>query len=450
MPDQEIATAARQIESKQALIDYFSAGARPAEKRFVGAELEKLVVVRRTGEAAPYPLIEELLREIASGPGWQELRENGHLVALRGENSSITLEPGGQLELSGALCSDIHCCHGDLMRHLNHVSARADALGLAFLGLGIQPFTPLEEIDWLPKERYKVMGPYMKRVGGHGAEMMTLSAGLQVNLDFTDAGDCLSKLRHGMLLAPVLYALFANSPILHGAPTGYLSTRGAFWADTDPDRTGLVPELFADGATLETYVDYVLDVPMYFIVRDGRYLDMTAERISFARFWAEGFAGHRATLDDWALHASTVFPEIRLRPQLEVRSIDSLPKEMSLAAAALLKGLFYDPAAERDAMRLLRVRESFEAYRQAPRLGLKTPYAGHTLREITREILVIAREGLQRQKVRNNCGLDETIYLEGLEEIVETGVTLAERLLRDWRGTRAEKLAALIRHCAFS
>lgn len=450
MPDLDRERRSGPIASKEQLIEYFAAGARPATKRFVGAELEKLVIVRQTGEAAPYPLIEKLLKQLESEPGWEGVYENDHLIALNGNDSSITLEPGGQLELSGALCSDIHCCHGDLIRHLNHISAKAEALGLAFLGLGIQPFSSLQDIEWLPKERYRIMGPYMHRLGGHGEEMMTLSAGVQVNLDFTDNDDCLRKLRFGMQLSPALYALFANSPILHGEPSGFLSTRGAFWAKTDPDRSGLIMDLFDDGASLETYVDYVLNVPMYFIVREGRYIDLTTERISFARFWAEGFGQYRAGFDDWILHTSTVFPEIRLRPQLEIRSIDALPQDTSLSAAALLKGLFYDSAAEEDAMSLLRLDALPEAYRVAPRLGLKTPYGRHTLQDICRDLITIAHEGLQRQKVRNNCGLDETIYLEGLREIAESGVTLAERLLRDWQGNDSNKLAALIRHCAFS
>ncbi len=442
--------AAQPVETKQQLIDYLAAGARKPEKRFIGAELEKLVIVRETGEAAPYPIIEELLKRLEHDDLWNGIYENDHLIALQGKDSSITLEPGGQLELSGALCSDIHCCHGDLIRHLKQISSQATELGLAFLGLGIHPFSSLKSIEWLPKDRYKIMGPYMKRVGGQGREMMTLSAGVQINLDFTDNDDCLTKLRFGMMLSPLLYALFANSPIMHGKPSGYLSTRGAFWSTTDPDRTGLIMELFNEGASLETYVDYALNVPMYFIIRDGRYVDLTRSRYNFARFWSEGFDQFQATMEDWVLHLSTIFPEIRLRPQLEIRSLDSLPSDMSLAAAALLKGLFYDPAAQADAMKLFKTADLQESYRQAPRIGLQAPHAGHTLQDIAKEALILAREGLQRQKARNNCGMDETIYLDVLEEIATSGTTLAERLLKDWNGSHADKLANLLRHCALS
>ena len=438
------------IDSKKELIDSLAAGARPPEKRFIGAELEKLVVMRETGRVAPYALVETLLHRLERADNWQSVYENDHLVALKGKSSSITLEPGGQFELSGALCSDIHCCHGDLVHHLKQVSSEAAELGLAFLGLGIHPYSTLDDIEWLPKDRYKIMGPYMQRLGGQGREMMTLSAGVQINLDFTDTDDCLAKLRFGMFLAPLLYALFANSPIMHGQPSGYLSTRGHFWSTTDPDRTGLIMPLFEDGASLETYVDYALNVPMYFIVRDGRYLDLTGSRFSFARFWQDGFETHRATLDDWALHLSTLFPEIRLRPQLEIRSIDALPSNMSLAAAALLKGLFYDADAQREAMKLFDVAALPLSYTQAPQLGLKTRHGRYSLQEIAVELVTLARAGLRRQKARNNCGLDETIYLDAVEEIATSGVTLAERLLQDWHGTAGEKLAALLRHCALS
>ena len=442
--------ATQLIESKKQLIEYLAAGARVPEKRYIGAELEKLVVVRSTGEAAPYSRIESLLKKLERDESWQGIYENDHLIALKGTDSSITLEPGGQLELSGALCTDIHCCHGDLIRHLKQISDQAAELDLVFLGLGSHPFSALDDIQWLPKDRYKVMGPYMQRLGGQGREMMTLTAGVQINLDFTDNEDCIDKLRFGMMLSPLLYALFANSPLMHGKPSGFLSTRGAFWSTTDSDRSGLIMSLFNDDASLETYVDYALDVPMYFIIRNDRYIDLTQNRFSFAKFRADGFEQYTATIDDWVLHLSTIFPEIRLRPHLEIRSLDSLPANMSLAAAALLKGLFYDATAQTDAMKLFRAEDLPLSYAQAPKLGLKTGHNNRTLQEIAVELIALAREGLQRQKVQNNCGMDETIYLDTVEEIATSGITLAERLLQDWNGSQADKLAALYRHCALT
>jgi glutamate--cysteine ligase len=415
--------------------------------------MEKLVVDADTGEAAAYPRIETLLRHLAQQNGWRPVHEAGHLIALLGESSSITLEPGGQLELSGQLCPDLHCCYADFSRHIELIVSQAKDLGLAFLGLGVQPFTPLERIEWLPKARYRVMGPYMRRTGDLGQAMMKQSAGLQVNLDFSDEADCIDKLRLAIALAPLLYALFANSPLREGRPTGFLTTRGEIWSRTDPDRTGLLPQLFSPDAGFATYVEYALDVPMYFIFRNGRFLDLTAERFSFRRYLAEGFAGHRATLADWDLHLSTLFPEARLRPQIEVRPADSLPPHLTLAVAALLKGILYDRGASEEVWSLFkqqRPEERAELCRQSWRLGLQAPFGNRSLREVALDVLQSARRGLQRQRQQNQRGLDETVYLEGIEEIAESGVTLAERLLARWHGSRREKMAILQDHCGFS
>ena len=230
-----------------------------------------------------------------------------------------------------------------------------------------------------------------------------------------------------------------------GQPTGFLSTRGEIWHRTDPDRTGLIQEIFEDGAGYETYVDYALQVPMYFLVRDGVYHDMTGTRFPFSRFMHEGFNGHTATLGDWDLHLSTLFPEVRLRPQVEVRSADSLPSTMSLSVAALLKGLFYDDVARQETRKALQTQDLQTVYPLSWRLGLKTPCCCGTLQDCAKRILDIAHDSLQRQKrTRNNC--DETIYLDGLDEIVDSGVTLAERLLSRWHGSDREKLDVLMSH----
>lgn len=440
------------IHTDQDLVDYFARGARPAERWGVGAEMEKLVVDARTGEAAAFDRIEALLLILERKGGWRGVRENGRLIALLGD-SSITLEPGGQLELSGRLCPDVACCHADFANHIAQVVGEAGELGLAFLGLGVQPFTPLERIDSVPKARYAVMGPYMLRTGDMGQRMMKQTAGLQVNLDYTDEADCIDKLQVALLLAPLLYALFANSPLMEGQPTGFLSTRGEIWSRTDPDRTGLLPQIFRPDAGFHTYIDYALDVPMYFILREGRFIDMTAERYLFRRYLAEGFAGHRATIADWDLHLSTLFPEVRLRPQIEVRCADSIPPRLTMAMAALVKGILYDAAARR-AVRELLGQPGFGAragiYRRSWREGLKTAVDGRTLQEVAGEILAAARAGLTRQARANRRGLDEGVFLQGLDEIVESGVTLAEGLLARWQGSRTEKVTALLTHCGFT
>ncbi len=440
------------VTSFQQLRGFLAAGARPREQWGVGAEMEKLVVDTETGEAASYQRIEALLESLLASRDWQPVREKGRLIGLLGQDSSVTLEPGGQLELSGALCPDLYCCRKDFCSYVSEILQAAQPLGLTFLGLGVQPFTSLQGIDWLPKPRYAIMSAYMQQTGDMGQNMMKQSAGLQVNLDFADEADCIDKLKASQLLAPLFYALFANSPLLDGQPSGFLSTRGEIWARTDSDRSGLIPGLFNEGADLGCYVEYALDVPMYFIVRQDQLFDMTRERFSFRRYLAEGFSGFQATLGDWDQHLSTLFPEVRLRPQIELRSADSLPPELTLSVAALSKGLLYDDAARTEIHRLFRAydSETFEqAYRQSWRFGLRTKLGGHTLRDLALQILTLAREGLTRQQRERGSRFDETLFLDGLDEIAESGVTLAERLLGRWHGSRQQRLEALKEHCGF-
>jgi glutamate--cysteine ligase len=445
MPVLSAIEAIRPIESKADLIAHLALGAHTAPSRGVGAEMEKLMIDIETGEAADFDRIEQLLLQLETSGSWEGVRENGRLIGLLGDKSSITLEPGGQMELSGALCPDIHCSNIDYVDYVAQITPAAKQLGLAFLGLGTQPFSKLDQIAWLPKNRYGIMSRYMLKTGERGQQMMKQTAGLQVNFDFRDEADCIALLRLSMQLSPLLYALFANSPLLGGEPTGFLSTRGEIWRQTDPDRTGLIPALFKDGAGFETYVDYALNIPMYFLVRNGKYIDLTGSRFTFAQFLSEGHNGETAILGDWDLHLSTLFPEVRLRPQVEVRTADALPSSMSLSVAALLKGLFYDDVARKETEKLLRTQDLQTVYPLSWRLGLKTPCGSATLLEPARELLKIARDSLKRQgRTRNNC--DETIYLEGLDEIVETGVTLAERLLSRWHGSHREKIEALLSH----
>ena len=434
------------------LVNFLARGARPRQEWGIGTEVEKLVLDSVSGAAAPYSRVEALLETLEAEGGWRAIREEGHLIALFGPQSSITLEPGGQLELSGRLCKDLHCTYGDFASHLAAVVDKARALDLCFFGLGVQPFSAPDEIAWVPKARYAIMGPYMARQGDMGQRMMKLSAGIQVNIDYQDEEDCIGKLRIALATAPLFYALFANSPIMDGQPSGFLSTRGEIWSRTDNDRTGLLPQLFADGAGYATYVDYALDVPMYFIQREGRYLDLTTNRFTFRRYLAEGYGPHRATLADWDMHLSTLFPEARLRPQIELRSADTLPARLTLAVPALAKGLLYDPDARAEIWSLLghfSTADRAQLCREAWRIGLKARVGGHSLHAIAGEALGIARRSLHRQAACAGHSLDEGVYLDGIEEIAASGITLAERLLADWHGTRQEKFAALCRHCGF-
>jgi len=440
------------ISSTDQLVGFLARGARPEADWGIGAEMEKLVLDARTGDAAEFSRIEALLAALAQTGDWQELREGSRLIGLKGQHSSVTLEPGGQLELSGQLCDDLFCNCSDFSRHIVHSVDACAKLDLVMVGLGTQPFSRLEEIEWTPKARYAIMGPYMLRTGDMGQRMMKQSAGLQVNFDFSDEADCMKKLRLSQALAPLLYGLFANSPLLDGQPSGFLSTRGEIWSRTDPDRTGLLPFLDKPDAGFADYVEYALDVPMYFIVRDGQYLDLTRQRFSFRAFLDAGYAGHQATMADWDMHLSTLFPEVRLRPHIEVRCADSLPPQLVLTVAALLKGLMYDEAAFQSAWEHCRLdsrEETARACRQAWRLGLKAPWKGGTLQDLARTCLELARNGLDRQQVRLGQARSESCFLDGLDHQVADGVTLAEQLLKKWHGSRQDKFKALIEHCGF-
>jgi glutamate--cysteine ligase len=440
------------VTSEDQLVSFLAGGARPEKDWGIGAEMEKLVLDAKTGEAAEFSRVESLLAELAKSGNWQDLREGSRLIGLQGPHSSITLEPGGQLELSGQLCADLFCNCNDFSRHIVNAVAACNKLGLILVGLGTQPFTPLEEIEWAPKARYDIMGPYMLKTGDMGQRMMKQSAGLQVNLDFSDEADCIRKLRLAQALSPLLYGLFANSPIMDGQPTGFLTTRGEIWSRTDPDRTGLLPFLDKPDAGFADYVAYALDVPMYFIMRDGQYINLTQKPFRFREFLDSGHDGHQATLADWDMHLSTLFPEVRLRPQIEVRCADSLPPHLVLTVAALLKGLMYDEEAFQSAWEHCQLDSYVEvekASRQAWRQGLQTPWKNGTLQDLARTCLELARHGLDSQQSRRCQDRSESFFLDGLDSLIEGGVTLAEQLLQNWQGSRQEKLKALVGHCGF-
>ncbi len=441
------------IDNMQQLIDFLLRGARPKEDWGVGIETEKLVLDRHTGEAAGYERIRELLARLDGVGGWEGIYEGDRLLGLQGKRSSVTLEPGGQLELSGKFCCDINCSWRDINRYRKHILTMGHELDLIFLGLGVQPFTALEDIPWLPKQRYGIMGPYMLKTGDMGQRMMKQSAGTQVNLDFSDEQDCVRKLRASQLLSPVSYALFANSPLLEDAPSGYLSTRGEIWSRTDNDRCGLISDLFKAQAGLQDFVEYALDVPMYFIQRDNRYLDFTQTRMTFRQYLDSGWQGEQATMADWNLHLSTLFPEVRLRPQLEVRSADSLPPRFTAAVAALYKGLLYCDVGLAKVESLLgglSQADFAELYRNSWRSGLKTRVGDGSLQDIAAELVGTAAESLKEQYRFGASGADESSFLDSLEDILRTGETLAEQLLKRWQGDRSQKLAVLLDHCGYA
>jgi glutamate--cysteine ligase len=446
-PDDD--AASRPIESRDELVAHFEAGCKPQSEWRIGTEHEKFGF--HTADFSPVPYegpsgIAALLHEMAARFGWQPVFEGETIIALNHPNTalggSITLEPGGQFELSGAPLQTIHqTCH-EVNTHLRQVAEAGSALGIGFFGLGFSPKWTMAQTPRMPKGRYKIMGSYMPKVGRYGLDMMFRSATVQVNLDFGSEADMVKKLRVGLALQPVITALFANSPFTEGRPNGFLSFRSEIWLDTDKARTGMLPFAFEDGMGFERYADYALDVPMYFVYRDGRYID--ASGASFRDF-LEGrlpqLPGERATLSDWSDHLTTLFPEVRLKRFLEMRGADGGPWRRLCALPAIWTGLLYDAASLDAAWEL--VKDWTEEERQAlrngvPRLALKTPFRGGTLGDVARQVVQIAKAGLKaRLELSPFCG-DESAFLEVVEQVAESGVTPAEALLvkyeRDWKG----------------
>jgi len=433
------------IESRDELVAYLEAGSKPEEDWRIGTEHEKFGFNVKDNSPVPYGGdhgIEALLEMHSNCYCWDPIREDGKIIALSCTDcpigGSISLEPGGQLELSGAPLKTIHETEQELRQHLSEVGGVARQLGIGFVGLGFSPKWTLEELPLMPKARYRIMIRYMPLRGTHGLDMMFRTATVQVNMDFGNEADMVRKLRVGLALQPVVTALFANSPFTGGKPNGFQSYRAEVWRDTDPDRTGMLPFAFEDGMGFERYVDYALDVPMYFVYRDGRYIDVAGT--SFRDFLAgklEALPGVKPTLDDWADHLTTLFPEVRLKRFLEMRGADAGPFPHLLALPALWAGLLYDSAALDGAASLIAswTAEERQAMRDAvPRLGLKTPFRGRTLREVAREVLALSEGGLLRRARLNNKGEDETRALKPLVEIVETGRTEADRLLAAYEG----------------
>ncbi len=422
--------------TREDLIAALAAGEKPREQWRIGTEHEKFVFHRDTLAPAPFEGkrgIERLLVRL-QGFGWEPKREAGRIVALyRPDGASITLEPGGQLELSGAPLRSLHETCREINGHLNQIRAVGDELDLGYLGLGFHPLAPLEAIPPVPKARYRIMRAYMPKKGGHGLDMMFRTATVQVNLDFADERDMVRKMRVAMALQPLATALFANSPFMEGRPCGYLSYRSFVWMDTDPDRTGILAFVFEDGFGYERYVDWVLDAPMYFVERDGIFHD--AAGASFRDFMAgrlPQLPGVRATVKDWEDHLTTVFPEVRLKTFLEMRGADGGPWARLCALPAFWVGLLYDDAALAAAEALVRswpVADILSLREQVPKGALATPFRGRSVRDWLQDVLVIARDGLKARAMRNEKGEDETSFLDTLDEIVAEGRTLAEQLL---------------------
>jgi glutamate--cysteine ligase len=437
--------AEQPIENRASLTEYLAAGGRPAEKWKVGTEHEKFVF--RTDDLRPPPYAGErgigaLLGGIAEC-GWDPVEEDGKLIALTRGAASVTLEPAGQLELSGAPLETIHetCC--EVQEHLDCVRVASEPLHLGILGMGFQPKWKREDMPWMPKARYAIMHRYMPKVGSLGLDMMTRTCTVQVNLDFADEADMVKKFRVSLALQPVATALFADSPFTEGKPNGFQSYRSHIWTDTDRDRTGMLDFVFDDGFGFERYVDYLLDVPMYFVHRNGRYIDCAGQSFrAFLEGRLPALPGERPTLRDWSDHMTTAFPEVRLKQYLEMRGADGGPWNRLCALPALWVGLLYDTESLDAAWDL--VRDYSMAERNAlrdgvPKHALKLPFRGETVRELALRTLEIAGNGLKRRARLNRNGADETMFLQPLIEFAEANQTPAERKLElfrtEWNGS---------------
>ena len=442
-------TADTPITGRNQLVDYLASGGKPKADWRIGTEHEKfgfrlddLRPPTFDGERGIEALLEGLVRF-----GWTPVRESvdgnpPRTIALVRDGASVTLEPAGQLELSGAALEDIHQTCVETGTHLNEVRQVADQLQLGFLGMGFQPKWSRADMPWMPKGRYRIMRDYMPRVGDLGLDMMTRTCTVQVNLDYADEADMVKKFRVSLALQPVATALFADSPFTEGRPNGYLSYRSHIWTDTDPDRTGMLDFVFEDGFGYERYVDYLLDVPMYFSYRDGVYVDASGKSFrKFLRGELDVLPGVLPTLRDWSDHLTTAFPEVRLKKFLEMRGADSGPWARICALSAFWVGLLYDDAALDAAWDLVRDFTLVERHvlrDGVPRHALKLPFRDASVRELAVEALKISVAGLRRRAALNGDGSDESRFLDPLLEIAESGQTAAERKLElfhgEWNG----------------
>jgi len=434
------------IERRDQLVLPMVTGEKPKQAWRIGTEHEKFVFSRADRHAPSYAEpggIRELLLALGDF-GWSPVFESGpdgvrNVIAMSGPDGTVSLEPAGQLELSGAPLDNLHQTCAETGRHLAQVKAIGERTGTGFIGLGMWPDKRRDELPMMPKGRYAIMAAHMPRVGGLGLDMMLRTCTIQVNLDYSDEVDMVRKFRVALALQPLATALFANSPFTEGRPNGYLSYRSHIWADTDPARTGMLPFVFDDGFGYERYVDYMLDVPMYFVFRDGRYIDAAGQ--SFRDFLdgrLPALPGERPRLADWTDHLSTAFPEVRLKSFLEMRGADGGPWGRICALPALWVGLLYDQTALDAAWDLVKgwSLDEREALRTAvPKLGLRAPLpGGGSVLDLAEQVLAIASGGLAARARLNEGGDNETGYLAPLQEIVARGETPAERLLALYHG----------------
>lgn len=432
------------ITGKTQLMDYFARGAKKKSDWLIGTEHEKFPF--RLSDLRPVSYdepkgIKDLLQVLRIF-GWKEIKEGGVAVAMERGGASITLEPGGQLELAGRAVTNLHETAAEIDQHLEELQEVSRLLDIGFLGIGAHPTAGRDELPWMPKQRYTIMRDYLPKRGGMALDMMLRTCTVQVNLDYADEADMVQKMRVALALQPVVTALFAASPFTDGAVNGYQSWRMQVWQETDPDRCGTLPFAFEEGFGFERYVDYALDAPMFFVRRDGRYIDAAGQ--SFRDFMAgklPALPGETPTLYDWENHLGVIYPDVRLRQYLEMRGADCGRAEAILALPSLWTGLLYDDTVRDDAWDMVKgwtAEEHAALHRDVPRYGLKLPFRDGTVCDLAHKAVQMAQIGLRRRANRLHGGADETRYLDGLFMITESGNSYADDLLmrmeHQWQG----------------
>jgi glutamate--cysteine ligase len=444
------------IQSREDLIEVFAGGEKPPEAWRIGTEHEKFVY-RTSDHGAPSYEERGGIHTLLIGLtkfGWEPVYEGEHIIALAGPDGNVSLEPAGQLELSGAPLENLHQTCAETGRHLKQVKEIGDKLGLGFLGLGMWPDKRRDELPIMPKGRYAIMLDHMPKVGTMGLDMMLRTCTIQTNLDYGSEADMVKKFRVSLALQPLATALFANSPFLEGKPNGYLSYRSHIWTDTDPHRTGMLPFVFEDGFGYERYADYMLDVPMYFVFRDGKYVN--AAGLSFRDFLKGELSvlpGEKPRLGDWSDHLSTAFPEVRLKSFLEMRGADGGPWSTICALPAFWVGLLYDSTAldaAWDEVKHWTIDDHHRIRSEVPKLGLAARGPrGRSFQQLGKEILDIADAGLNARARLNSMGESEAGFLAPLREIVASGKTPAERLLDRYHGEWKGDLSRVYEEMSF-
>jgi glutamate--cysteine ligase len=443
----------RPVENIDELVEVFRAAEKPPERWRVGTEHEKIGLYADSHRPVPYTGergIGALLEEIATVDGWDRVLEAGNVIALLKDGASITLEPGGQLELSGAPLKSIHETCDEFHTHIDLMRRVSEPFGIVWLGLGIHPIDVAPNIPVMPKERYEIMRRYLPTRGGGGLVMMFETATVQANFDYASEADMIEKLRLSLSVSPIVSSVYANSSLSQGRPNGFISRRMDAWEDTDPDRTGLLPFAFEPDFGYRRYVEWALDIPMFFVVRGDTY--HPADGLTFRAFLDEGFAETRATVADWNRHLTTLFPEVRLKNIIEVRGSDAVPPELTCSLPALWKGLLYDAEARAAAADL--VAGCTHAERAAARVdvarrGLAAEFGGRPVRELATDLAEISRAGLRRIAHAGVTQPDETGFLDPVFEQLEHGSSPGQLILERWEGEWKKSLDRLIEYARY-